>query len=208
MTHDVFPTQELETRLASVQQMMVDKGLDGLLVSVPENIYYLTGLDHWGFFAAHVLVVNQNGEMALCCRSMEKITVQNQVNNATFYGHKDHEDLADYVHQAMKDLGLAGGRIGIEKRSLFLTPRHAERIQDAVANEWLDSSGLIDDLRQVKSPLDARPLMLLTRERWPRLRRSVTAPAIMKFRRHTTTKQYLMAASIRGLVFFSVLPHG
>jgi Xaa-Pro dipeptidase len=70
-----------------------------------------------------------NGEMALVCRAMEQITVDNQVRNAAFYGHKDHEELSDYVLKAMADLGLKGGRVGIEKRSLFLTPRHAERIQ-------------------------------------------------------------------------------
>ena len=33
------------------------------MVSVPENIYYLTGLDHWGFFACHALVVPVEGRM-------------------------------------------------------------------------------------------------------------------------------------------------
>ena len=154
MKHPVFPDSELETRLASARRILQDQDLDGLLVSVPENIYYLTGLDHWGFFAAHVLVLNRDGDMALCCRAMERITVENQVRNAAFYGHADHEELSDFVHQAMRDLGLAGGRVGLEKRSLFLTPRHAERIQQAVAGEWCDGSGLLDDLRQVKSPLE------------------------------------------------------
>ena len=154
MTHDAFPEAELKSRLTSARQVLAEQNLDGLIISVPENIYYLTGLDHWGFFAAHVLVLNRNGEMALCCRAMEKITFDNQVKNAKFYGHADHEELSDYVHQAMKDLGLAGGRIGIEKRSLFLTPRHAERIQDDVLGKWVDASGLIDDLRQIKSPLE------------------------------------------------------
>ena len=82
-------------------------------------------MDNWGFFAAHVLIMSRDGEMGLACRAMEKITFDNQVENAKFYCHADHEELSDYVHQAMKDLGLVGGRIGIEKRSLFLTPRHA-----------------------------------------------------------------------------------
>jgi Xaa-Pro dipeptidase len=154
MAHDVFPEIELKSRLVAARQVLANNNLDGLLISVPENIYYLTSLDHWGFFAAHILVLNRNGDMALCCRAMEKITVENQVSNAKFYGHQDHEELSDHVHQAMKDLGLSGARVGIEKRSLFLTPRHAERIQNAVAGEWLDGSGLMDALRQVKSALE------------------------------------------------------
>jgi Xaa-Pro dipeptidase len=150
-----FPKDELDLRVSKARKALSEKNLDGILIAVPENIYYLTGLDHWGFFAAHVLVLNQAGEMGLCCRAMERITVENQVKNARFYGHKDHEELSDYVHQAMRDLGLMGARVGIEKRSLFLTPRHAERIQDDRSGvSWVDSSGTLDDLRLVKSPLE------------------------------------------------------
>lgn len=150
-----FPQEELKLRVSNATKALADKNFDGILISVPESIYYLTGLDHGGFFAAHVLVLNRNGEMGLACRAMEKITFDNLVNNATFYGHKDHEELSDCVHQAMKDLGLWGGRVGIEKRSLFLTPHHAERIQDDNAGtSWIDASGIIDELRLVKSPLE------------------------------------------------------
>jgi Xaa-Pro dipeptidase len=84
MQHNVFPRAELDDRLQAVRQAMSQSGLDALVVSVPENIYYLTGLDHWGFFACHVLVVPAVGEMALACRAMERITVGNQVENAEF----------------------------------------------------------------------------------------------------------------------------
>ncbi|WP_418595537.1 M24 family metallopeptidase [Ponticoccus sp. (in: a-proteobacteria)] len=155
MINKPFPQQELQERVARARTVLERNDLDGILISVPESIYYLTGMDHWGFFAAHVLILNRDGKMGLACRAMEKITFDNQVENATFYGHKDHEELSDYVHQAMKDLGLWGGRVGIEKRSLFLTPRHAERIQDdGAGTRWSDASGLIDDLRLVKSPLE------------------------------------------------------
>lgn len=149
-----FPQQELERRVQKARQVLIDNNLDGILIAVPENIYYLTGLDHWGFFATHVLVLNRDGQMALCCRAMEGITVHNQVKNASFYGHQDYEELSDYVHKAMQDLGITGGKVGIEKRSLFLTLRHAERIMDLPGVQWSDASGIIDDLRLIKSPLE------------------------------------------------------
>lgn len=156
MSYDApFPLNELDKRMERVRRALGDNGLDGIAISVPESIYYLTGLDHWGFFATHVLVVNRDGKMALSCRAMERITVENQITNAKFYGHKDHEELSDFVHQAIRDLGLAGGRVGLEKRSLFLTPRHAERIQDdRMGIQWSDASGIIDDIRLIKSPLE------------------------------------------------------
>jgi len=155
MPDPVFPDSELHQRLTSVRRHMRQQGLDALVISVPENIYYLTGLDHWGFFACHVLVVPAAGEMALACRAMERITVENQVANAEFYGHADTGELSDRVLQALADRGLDSARLGIEKRSLFMTPRIYERILGGAGNaDWLDCSGLIDELRLVKSPLE------------------------------------------------------
>ncbi len=154
-SYKVFPEQELHQRLAALRRNMKDRDLDALVVSVPENIYYLTGLDHWGFFACHVLVVPAEGQMALACRAMERITIENQVNNADFYGHGDTEEISDYVINILADRGLSVSKLGIEKRSLFMTPRIYELIlASAPGADWSDGSGIIDDLRLVKSPLE------------------------------------------------------
>ncbi len=151
----VFPPEELSQRLANVRARMTQEDLDGLLISVPENLYYLTALDHWGFFACHMLVVPRDGDMILIARAMERITIANQVTNARFLGHADHEDPADFAVRALTEAGLRHGRVGMEKRSLFLTPRIAEKIQqDASDIAWRDASGLVDGLRLVKSPLE------------------------------------------------------
>jgi Xaa-Pro dipeptidase len=155
MLDPAFPETELQQRLSTVRKEMKRQGFDALVVSVPENIYYLTGLDHWGFFACHVLVVPAEAEMALACRAMERITVENQVSNAEFHGHADTEELSELVLDILVDRGLASARLGIEKRSLFMTPRIYERLLDGSANaQWADCSGLIDELRLVKSPLE------------------------------------------------------
>jgi len=155
MSYEVFPEAELQQRLAAVRRIMQQRDLDALVVSIPENIYYLTGLDHWGFFACHVLVVPAAGRMALACRAMERITVENQVRNADFHGHGDTEELSDYVLAILAERELSAARLGIEKRSLFMTPRIYEMIIDGAAGaDWSDGSGIIDDLRLVKSPLE------------------------------------------------------
>jgi Xaa-Pro dipeptidase len=145
----------LSRRLADVRAKLAEQDLDGILISVPENIYYLTGLDHWGFFACHMLVVPRDGELMLVARAMERITVQNQVATARFLGHADNENPADYAVKALSELGLRGRRVGMEKRSLFMTPLIAEGIQQRTSDvRWCDASGLVDGLRMVKSPLE------------------------------------------------------
>jgi len=151
----VFPRTELDRRLAALRDLLAEVDLDGIVISVPESIYYLTGLDHWGFFACHMLIVPRDGEMVLVARRMEGITVANQVTNARFLGHADHEDPVDYAVQALCELGLAGGRLGLELRSLFLTPRIADGLREKTTGTlWRDASGLVDGLRLVKSPLE------------------------------------------------------
>src|SRR5215469_17628894 len=90
-----FTAAEYAARLAAVRAAMAKAEADLLLLSAPENIFYLTGLDHWGYFAPHLLMVPSEGEMTLVTRAMEKVTVANQVTNARFEEHGDHETVAD-----------------------------------------------------------------------------------------------------------------
>jgi len=71
MSAPVFPPEELAARLQAARARMAERGLDAIVISVPENIYYLTGLDHWGFFACHLLLLTAEGEPVLLARAME-----------------------------------------------------------------------------------------------------------------------------------------
>ena len=154
ITH-AFPEKELEERIHAVREEMKKNNLDGIVVAVPENIYYLTGLDHWGYFACHVLFVPLEGKMILICRQMEHVTVGRYVRNADFYGFRDFENPADFIMKAIKDSKCAKARIGIEKKSLFLTPAIYEEITSTLNKvQWSNCSELIDELRQVKSFLE------------------------------------------------------
>jgi Xaa-Pro dipeptidase len=134
---------------------MTRRNLDGLVVAVPENIYYLTGLDHWGFFACHVLLVPVDGPMILVARAMERVTYENQVNNAEFIGFGDAGDPADAMVTGLKQLRLDKAAVGLEKNSLFLTLRIGESLQAKTPNAtWSDASGLLDAFRLVQSPLE------------------------------------------------------
>lgn len=148
----VFSEAEFTRRLTAVRRAMASEDLDGLLIAKPENIYYLTGLDHWGFFAPHILLVPVDGEMVLVARAMEAVTMARLLVNTRFVGHADHEDAAGHVVEAMRALGLVGGRLGIEKASLFLPPLLADAIQFGEPEaDWRDASRLVDDIRLVQS---------------------------------------------------------
>lgn len=150
-----FTRAELDARLAAVRQNMAERGLDLLLLSTPENIFYLTGLDHWGYFAPHILVIPIEGELALVTRAMEKVTITHQVINARFFGHGDQETAAEAFARALNETGWRAQRVGMESWSSGLPHGLALALErQAPASDWLDASGLVDDLRLVKSPAE------------------------------------------------------
>ena len=149
----VFPSEEFDARLERVRAAMAADELAALVVATPENIFYLTGLDHQGFFALHLLIVTAGGAMTLIARSMERITVADQVTGARFVGYADNEDAARVACGILRDEGLADGRIGVEKHSLFFPPRVYEALLCGTPEAtWVDASRLIHELRLIKSP--------------------------------------------------------
>jgi Xaa-Pro dipeptidase len=173
-----FDAAEYQGRLAAVRRRMAERDLDVCLISTPENIFYLTGLDHWGFFAAHLLLVPADGEMTLVTRAMEKVTVGHQVKNARFAGHEDSETVADVVIRLLNDRGFAQARltgaaeavalelseraprrarIGLEQWSSGLPFGLAAKLMaDLPETSWVDVTGLVDALRLIKSPAEQR----------------------------------------------------
>jgi Xaa-Pro dipeptidase len=147
-----FPKEEYRARLQNVRQRMAERGLEACLITSPENIFYLTGLNHQGYFTYHGLLVPLAGALQLITRAMERVTVENQLDGVEFVGHADGDDPAQVTVETIMGMGLANGRLGLEKETLLLSPRIAEALQAQLAQtRWLDISGLVDELRLVKS---------------------------------------------------------
>jgi Xaa-Pro dipeptidase len=148
-----FTESEYQKRLANVRKSMEEMDLDGLLVSTPENIYYLSGINHWGFFAYHLLVVPREGKMSLIARAMEKVTMSIQLTNARFIGYADGEDQAAVTARVIREAGLESCRLGVEKKGLYLPPDILEGVVVALpGNVWIDASDLVFKHRTCLSP--------------------------------------------------------
>lgn len=84
-----FPRPEFDRRLERVREKMASRNLDACLLSAPENTYYLTGLEHQGYFAYELLIVPREGEPILVTRQMERATVRDQVPWVRHVGYSD-----------------------------------------------------------------------------------------------------------------------
>jgi Xaa-Pro dipeptidase len=150
MHRNPFSDAELARRVAAVRAEMAARGLDLAVFSAQESVFYLTGLDHWGYFAAHHLIVPADGEMVLVTRAMERVTIATQVRNARFSGHSDSVTAASHL---ARELGpLTGRRLGVEAASAGLTHAAGVVLAAATGAAFADISDLTHALRLVKSP--------------------------------------------------------
>lgn len=112
-THVAFPKAEYDQRLARLRERMDERGLRGLLVSAPENVFYLTGLEHQGYFAYEMLVVPLQGEPVLITRAMEKATVRDQVPWVVHAGYSDGVPALPAPTAQPEDLPVADTSYGV-----------------------------------------------------------------------------------------------
>jgi len=151
-----FTEREYADRLQRIRKAMAGRGLDGMLISSPENIYYLTGLSYLGYFAYQLLVVPLEGEPALVTRAMELATIRDKVpgvRHATYSDGvaplppaKSEEDLAlaqtndgDGLRPWSTSLGVPT-RIAETATTIFESPARAT--VDAIVAAKLDKARL------------------------------------------------------------------
>jgi Xaa-Pro dipeptidase len=151
MHDNPFSAAEIARRLDNVRAGLAARRIDAAIFASPENIFYLTGLDHWGYFAPHLLIVPLESEPVLITRAMERVSVEKQVRSASFRGHSDSESAADVAVQALNDKRLASARLGLEEWTSGLSHGLAQSLKRQCDAQWSDVSGLVDELRLVKS---------------------------------------------------------
>ena len=150
--HAPFTVSEYADRSDAVRTGMRERELDALLVSSPENIYYLTGLSHQGHFAFTTLLLKAEGEFLLVARAMERETLAAQVPDCEHVPFDDGEDPADTVARAIFGNGLGHSRIGVEKRTMSFPIHVWEGVLDRTPRvRWEDGSEIVDDIRAIKS---------------------------------------------------------
>lgn len=160
-----FSSEEYHRRVRKVRDLMEagENDLDALIVTSPENIYYLVGLTHQGYFAFTMLVVPRDGELSLLTRQMEAYTISQQAPDIQHLGYGDDEDAGDAAVAALKRLGVTRGRVGVDRSTMFLPAGVWEEMELGLPDvEWVDTSrtastaarfraGLVDEVRLVKS---------------------------------------------------------
>jgi len=150
-----FGVPEYQTRLEKVQTGMAARDLDALLVSTPENIYYLTGYDTTGYYTYQALLVPARGAPTLVVRYLELVNAERLSWLRTAATYQDHEDPVAVTARTIQEHGQGGKRLGVEQESWFLTSRTEHRLRNLLPGIRIDDgSGFVETARVIKSPAE------------------------------------------------------
>ena len=151
---NAFTAEEHHARIAVVRADMAHEGLDAVCVTGPEDVYYLTGLNHMGHFAFTALVLPVTGEPVIVAREMEHTTLSAQVPWCRHVPFRDHEHPADVLLATLRELP-EGRRIGVDKAGMWFPIATWERVSAGLPDAaWVDTSRLVATHREVKSPTE------------------------------------------------------
>ena len=153
-----IPSAEYDRRVRTVRSAMVANETGALLLASPENICYLTGLDHYGYFATTLLIVPGDGPLRIVARQMERPTLAAQVPHCEHFAYADGQDPAAAAARALGSAVSAPATVGAELSSMYLPVDVWSALQCALPNlAWSGISPLLASQRAIKSPRRDRP---------------------------------------------------
>lgn len=152
---------ETDHRLTVVRERIAAAGLDGLIVTDPANMYYLTGYNAWSFYMPQLLFVPAAGEPLLAMREMDaqgahRTAVRCADDVLAYpetYVHQPDRHPMTWVGEQLRDRGYGKRlRIGYEADAHFFSVRAFLALQHSLP-EWqlVDSNELVNWVRVVKS---------------------------------------------------------
>lgn len=156
----IFPMFEWEGRIDNVRRELEAKNLDALIVTVPENIFYLCGFQTQGNFAFHTLVVPREKKHLpfMITRLLESSNVDADTWVAVNYIYKDTDNLPQFIREVFAEEELLHQQVGYDRDMIhLLTTPEKKRFEDIFHENEMTfhyEYNLIEELRLVKSPLE------------------------------------------------------
>lgn len=152
-----FPKEEYARRQALAREGLAAAGLDALVVTGPENIFYLTGQQTPGYYTFQALILPADGDPVFLIRQLEyfNFIANTFISDAVVY--QDGEDPIGLLVKLIESRGLASKRIAIDKRGWFLPIAVYEALQARLGTIG-DGAGVIETFRAIKSPLEVEKL--------------------------------------------------
>lgn len=147
-----FPAEEYVRRMDELRLRMVERRLDAVIISDPENIMYLTDYQTTGYSFFQALVVPLELEPFMITRALEESNVIHRTWVEITRPFSDTGDAIQLLVDALKEFKLDDKRIGYERNSYFFPAYQQDRIHTTLYHAKLvDCFGIVEEGRRCKS---------------------------------------------------------
>ena len=148
-----FPVEEYEARLTAVRDGMREQDIDALVVHHPPNVLYLTGYQTFSSNAGECVIVPLEGDPTLIVPPPELGGALAHTWLDDRRGYASNRSEEQYIADTLRDNGLEGGSVGVEKDSHGLPAGTYDRLVAALPSaRFVDGSGIVDVVKTIKSP--------------------------------------------------------
>jgi Xaa-Pro dipeptidase len=149
-----FSSDEFAARLARVQALLGERGLDALLAFEPESITWLTGHFTRGYAGFQLAIVPTRGTPTLICRDVSKYYAQTTCAFDDVVTWSDGEDRDALAARTARER-LQGHRLGIEAGAFPVNAARFARLGQLLAPaKLIDVGDLVVRERLIKSPAE------------------------------------------------------
>ena len=145
-----FGRAEFAARMDNARAALRAQNIDLLIVTGPENIFYLTGQQTPGYYTFQALLLPAEGEPDFIVRQLELLNCRKNSFLELFEVYQDGDLPADVLGRVLDRRSLRGRRVAIEKKGWFLPVALYEQMA-ASLGPILDGLGVVERLRMVKS---------------------------------------------------------
>jgi Xaa-Pro dipeptidase len=156
----VFSESEFQGRITKIREKMKAAGLNALVLTRAENIFYGSGFraSHFASWLSelHALVIPENGTPRLMTRSLEREIAKLQWTPSPQL-YMDHENPYEILRRILAETGNTDSKVGIEER--FLKVSQLKKIQNILpAATFADASGLVESVAAIPSRVESECL--------------------------------------------------
>lgn len=177
--YQYFSLEEYQSRLDDLRARMAQRSVDVLLVTGPENLYYVTGYQTPGYYWYQTLVVPLEHDPVFIVRRIEASNVGPLSWVEDCRPYEDYDDWIAHTRDVLVDLGLGSARIGIPRDSFFVTLRDGDKLADLLSSATLvDGSGLVEQGRVIKSDAEIEYMRQAARAAEAGLRAGIDSCAV------------------------------
>lgn len=148
-----FAAEEFVPRIQAAKAALQKSSIDVMIVTGPENIYYLTGQQTPGYYTFQAMLLPVDGDPVFVLRQLEYFNFLSNTHITDAKIYTDGDNPIDFLVSVIQEKKWTNKHIGIDKNGWFLPIRVYEALT-AKLGEIKDAAGIIENLRAVKSPAE------------------------------------------------------